>query len=90
MTTAALLSHQLTGDSITSLYVRGRWYNICSFEYLGELHVGKLKLSASSGTYFMPEMYCKDWVKVETTENEIVYFSVNSISGVKTDGPSGG
>mgnify|MGYP001597721002 CR=1 FL=1 len=88
-----LCSSQVLMRDVSSIFVRGRWIDICSIEYLGALQLGEVKHYPNSTVekdWFMPHVELNGWVKVETSENQIVYFSVSSITGIRADGPSGG
>ena len=85
-----LEKNQFRFEDVSAIYVRGKWYEVHDVEYLSVIHLGNVRPGRDHQEYFWPEYELEGWVKVETPENEIIYFSVNAITGFKLDGPSGG
>jgi hypothetical protein len=84
-----LMDHQFKFEDISAIYVRGKWYEVHDVDYFSTIQIGRVHTGAEREV-FWEELNLDGWVKVETPENEIIYFSVNAITGFKLDGPSGG
>jgi len=77
---------EMTYDSISHIKIRNTWYTVANVQYLTDVQIGRTRPNS-----FLYDFALDGWILIETSENELLYFPVKDITGIKSSAtPLGG